>query len=109
MASSSRFLKMSLSFVLLFLISIPPSFSSPIHPTSNDLRFSSTAEKLIRGLNLFPKDPINTLENDPLFVSGSIVEKSFTFPSLAASSESSVEELGHHAGYYRLPRSKAAR
>ncbi|RDX81940.1 Serine carboxypeptidase-like 48 [Mucuna pruriens] len=103
-SSSTRFPKMCLSFMLLLLISISPSFSSP----SNDLRFSSTAEKLIRGLNLFPKDPINTLQNDPLFVSGNIVEKRFTFPSLAASG-SSVQELGHHAGYYRLPRSKAAR
>lgn len=59
---------------------------------------------------MFPKDPINTQENDPHFVSGNIVEKRFTFPSLADSeSGSSVEELGHHAGYYRLPRSKAAR
>ncbi|XP_027342064.1 serine carboxypeptidase-like [Abrus precatorius] len=115
MASSSRFLKMCLFSTLLFLIFISPSFSSPYYPTSNDLRFSSTAslpklmaEKLIRGLNLFPKDSINTLVNDPHDVTGTIVEKRFTFPSLAASAPS-VEDLGHHAGYYRLPRSKAAR
>ncbi|KAL2331997.1 hypothetical protein Fmac_019578 [Flemingia macrophylla] len=93
----------SMSFMFLFLISISPSFS-----TSNHLPFSSTAEKLIRGLNLFPKDPINTLHTDPHLLSANIVEKRFTFPSLAAPG-SSVEELGHHTGYYRLPRSKAAR
>ncbi|KAK7305525.1 hypothetical protein VNO77_43431 [Canavalia gladiata] len=115
MASSSMFI-MSLSSMLLLLLSISPSFSSPSYPTSNDLRFSSTAylpkleaEKLIRGFNLFPKDSINTLENEPHFVTGNIVEKTFTFPGLAASSGPSVQELGHHAGYYRLPGSKAAR
>lgn len=90
-----------------------PSFS---YSTNNDLHFSSTAslpklqaEKLIRGFNLFPKDSINTLLNDPHFVPGKIVEKKFTFPYLGASGGPSVEELGHHAGYYPLPRSKAAR
>ncbi|CAJ1955872.1 unnamed protein product [Sphenostylis stenocarpa] len=109
-SSSSRFLKTSLSFMFFFLLfnNILPSFSFPTHPTTSDLSFSSTAEKLIRGLNLFPKDPINTLENDHLLVPGNIVEKKLTFPSLAVPG-SSVEELGHHAGYYRLPRSKAAR
>ncbi|KAL9322735.1 hypothetical protein ACSQ67_010788 [Phaseolus vulgaris] len=109
-SSSSRFLNTSLSFMFFFLISnnIPPSFSSPTHPTTTELSFSSTAEKLIRGFNLFPKDPINTLESDSLLVAGNIVEKKLTFPSLVAPG-SSVEELGHHAGYYSLPRSKAAR
>jgi len=96
--------------MFFFLISnnIPPSFSSPTHHTNNDLSFSSTAQKLIRGLNLFPKDPINTLQSDSLLVAGNIVEKKLTFHSLV-SPGSSVEELGHHAGYYSLPRSKAAR
>ncbi|WJX74301.1 Serine carboxypeptidase-like 48 [Trifolium repens] len=119
MASSSlRFLKMCLSFLMMlfFLIMfISPSFSSPTCSTNNDILISSTrsypklqAENLIRGLNLFPKHSINTPENDPHFVHGNIVEKKFTFPSFVDSSPS-VEELGHHAGYYSLPHSKAAR
>jgi len=111
-SSSSRFLNTSLSFIFFFFLisnNIPPSFSSPTHRTTTDLiSFSSTAEKLIRGLNLFPKDPINTLHKDSLIVAGNIVEKKLTFPSLVGPG-SSVEELGHHAGYYSLPRSKAAR
>ncbi|WJX74302.1 Serine carboxypeptidase-like 48, variant 2 [Trifolium repens] len=94
---------------------ISPSFSSPTCSTNNDILISSTrsypklqAENLIRGLNLFPKHSINTPENDPHFVHGNIVEKKFTFPSFVDSSPS-VEELGHHAGYYSLPHSKAAR
>jgi serine carboxypeptidase-like clade 4 len=94
---------------------ISPSFSSPTCSTNNDILISSTrsypklqAENLIRGLNLFPKHSINTPENDPHFVHGNIVEKEFTFPGLVDSGPS-VEELGHHAGYYRLPHSKAAR
>ncbi|KAK2424824.1 serine carboxypeptidase [Trifolium repens] len=119
MASSSlRFLKMCLSFLMMlfFLIMfISPSFSSPTCSTNNDILISSTrsypklqAENLIRGLNLFPKHSINTPENDPHFVHGNIVEKEFTFPGLVDSGPS-VEELGHHAGYYSLPHSKAAR
>jgi len=115
MASSLRFLKMCLSFIMFFLF-ISHSFSSPSYPTNNDILLSSTAssypklqaENLIRGLNLFPKDSINTPENDPHFVHGNIVEKKFTFPGFVDSG-ASVEELGHHAGYYRLPHSKAAR
>jgi serine carboxypeptidase-like clade 4 len=113
MASSLRLLKMYLSFTMLLLF-ISPSFSSPTCSTNNDILISSTrsypklqAENLIRGLNLFPKHSINTPENDPHFVHGNIVEE-FTFPGLVDSGPS-VEELGHHAGYYSLPHSKAAR
>ncbi|XP_058729752.1 serine carboxypeptidase-like isoform X2 [Vicia villosa] len=41
------------------------------------------------------------------FVPGKIVEKTFSF--LASSDGTSVEDLGHHAGFYSLPRSKSAR
>ncbi|KAK7261306.1 hypothetical protein RIF29_27615 [Crotalaria pallida] len=114
--ASSSILKMCVSFfMLLLLISISPSFSYPTN--NNDLRFSPTAslpklqaERLIRGLNLFPKDSINKLHDDPHLAPGKIVEKKFSFPKLdGASGGPSVQELGHHAGYYRLPRAKAAR
>ena len=117
MASYLRILKMFLSFTMLlhFLFFISPSFSSPTHPKNNDILFSSTAstsrfqaENMIRGLNLFPKSSINIPENDPHVLHGNIVEKKFTFPGFDDSGYS-VEELGHHAGYYSLPHSKAAR
>jgi len=40
------------------------------------------------------------------FVPGEIVEKKFSF---LGKSGPPVEDLGHHAGYYSLPRSKASR
>lgn len=103
---------LSLSLLLLFLTSVP--FSSATNP-DNRFHLSSTArfpklqaEKLIRGLNLFPKESINTAAHDPLFVAPKIVEKRFHFPHLDYTGPS-VQELGHHAGYYRLPHSKGAR
>jgi serine carboxypeptidase-like clade IV len=113
MASSLRFLKVCLSFKMLlhFLFFISPSFSFlQLHPKNNDILLSSTASPstLIRGLNLFPKSSINIPENDPHVLHGNIVEKKFTFPGFDDSGYS-VEELGHHAGYYSLPHSKAAR
>ncbi|KAI9080201.1 hypothetical protein K1719_037879 [Acacia pycnantha] len=106
-------------FSVLFLLLILSSFCSATSPTatSNDLSLSSKAylpklqaEKLIRELNLFPKESVNTRSSDLLFSPGKIVEKKFTFPNLdAVSGGPSAEDLGHHAGYYRLPHSKAAR
>jgi serine carboxypeptidase-like clade 4 len=112
-SSSSSFSHLSRSFFLLFLSSLPLILSAT-YP-NNHLHLSSTAsfpklqaEKLIRDLNLFPKEPFNSAAPDPSFAAPKIVEKRFSFPHLDYSGPSS-EELGHHAGYYRLPHSKAAR
>ncbi|KAL4359505.1 hypothetical protein AHAS_Ahas08G0084100 [Arachis hypogaea] len=107
MASSSM-LFFSLSTIFLF---ISPSFSSPTQTTTCPSGDSFTAESLIRGLNLFPKGSINRIESNTHLVPGKIVKKKLTFPYNLASSSSgtSVQDLAHHAGYYRLPRSKAAR
>jgi serine carboxypeptidase-like clade 4 len=58
---------------------------------------------------LFLKDRVNTVHDDHSvdFVPGKIVEKKFSF--FGDSDELSVENIGHHAGYYSLPRSKTAR
>ena len=108
---ASTFIQLSLSFLLLLLTS---PFSCAKH-ANNHLHLSSAAyfpkqqaEKLIKSLNLFPKDSINIAPNDPSFAAPTIVEKSFSFPSLGYSGPS-VADLGHHAGYYGLPNSKAAR
>ena len=41
----------------------------------------------------------------------SIVERSFRFPNIVSHSDdgASVEDLGHRAGYYKLPKSQGAR
>ncbi|KAF3454922.1 hypothetical protein FNV43_RR05370 [Rhamnella rubrinervis] len=113
----SAFSHTILSFLLLLLL---PLFSSATKFPSNDhidlysiASFPKLqAEKLISDLNLFPDDDINLaahVVHDPSSETSKIVEKRFEFPSIRASSGPSVQDLGHHAGYYRLPHSKAAR
>uniref|UniRef100_A0A7N0VCP7 Carboxypeptidase n=1 Tax=Kalanchoe fedtschenkoi TaxID=63787 RepID=A0A7N0VCP7_KALFE len=108
MALASLFL--SITFFLLF----SGLFCSASFP-DEDLGFSATldfpkvqAQKLIRGLNLFPKDSVNKHRDDEASTV-TIVEKRFRFPGLAGNGGPSVEDLGHHAGYYSLPHSQSAR
>ena len=86
----------SLSFLLLLFTS---PFSCAIHAYHplHKIYFSQKqqAEKLVRSLNLFPKDSINIATHDPSFVAPKMVEKSFRIPSLNYSGHS-VEDLGHH-------------
>ncbi|MCL7021460.1 hypothetical protein MKW94_011535, partial [Papaver nudicaule] len=73
------------------------------------------AEKLIHQLNLFPQDAksefMEGLNYQAKNSTEQIVEKKFRFPNLieSSSSSSSVEDLGHHAGYYKIQHSHAAR
>ncbi|KAL6586445.1 Serine carboxypeptidase-like 49 [Orobanche minor] len=69
------------------------------------------AEKLIRELNLFPNLPINIFDDADLRFAGvpEIVERRFKFPDSVDPSGVSEEELGHHAGYYQIEHSHAAR
>lgn len=73
------------------------------------------AEKLIRELNLFPRDASprtsDALQDDS---EKRIVERRFQFPGLEGARNGGlgdvpVEDLGHHAGYYRLAHSHDAR
>ncbi|KAH0463390.1 hypothetical protein IEQ34_007972 [Dendrobium chrysotoxum] len=99
------------SFLLLFFLftslcaagEIADDLSLPV-----DAGFPAfTAKKLIRALNLVPKDlsPDHATAADVL--PGSIIERPLRLSGF--SNESSVEDLGHHAGYYRLPHSHDAR
>ncbi|KMT02338.1 hypothetical protein BVRB_9g205630 [Beta vulgaris subsp. vulgaris] len=115
----------SLGFALLILFLLNfQSFAKPNKEEEEDhFKLSSTttfpklqAERLIRHLNLFPKHPFNNrVENENeneagLSVDGSgLVEKRFKISELGGDPGTSVEDLGHHAGYYRLPHSKDAR
>ncbi|XP_058082946.1 serine carboxypeptidase-like [Magnolia sinica] len=105
--------------LLLLLVLISP-FSSSASSLSDDILLplnanfpSVQAEKLIRELNLVPRDARPAAAGGPSAPDSAdgprIVEKRFRFPDLAASSGISVDDLGHHAGYYRLPHSYDAR
>ncbi|CAA0832605.1 Serine carboxypeptidase-like 48 [Striga hermonthica] len=100
-------LVVALLFLYAFLISSTLSFSD-----SNNGEISSypkrQAEKLIRSLNLFPEHEVNRHRPESNDASVSeIVEKRFEFPFMEANNP--VQDLGHHAGYYTLPHSKAAK
>jgi serine carboxypeptidase-like clade IV len=105
------FSETSLSVLLLFILFSSLYATSRItHHRHNPTSFSPNqrAEKLIRSLNLFPKDPVKMIHGHSVnFVPGKILEKKFSF--FGHSDELSIENLSHHAGYYSLPHSKAAR
>ncbi|RZR72567.1 hypothetical protein BHM03_00014710 [Ensete ventricosum] len=82
----------------------------------DDLRLPSTsafprasAKKLIRALNLIPKDasPESTVGFSSDASQNRIFERRFRFPGL--SDGISVDDLGHHAGYYKIKTSTAYR
>ncbi|KAI8006483.1 ABC transporter C family member 10 [Camellia lanceoleosa] len=72
---------------------------------------SLQGEKLIRELNFFPKESINIVDPNDVStapVAPRIVEKRFKFPNFADPGVS-AEDLGHHASYYTIQHSHAAR
>ncbi|PON66485.1 Serine carboxypeptidase-like [Parasponia andersonii] len=87
------------------------------HQHNRHLSFSSKAyfpqrqaEKLIRDLNLLPDDDVNVAAHEFKFEPASgrkIVERRLEL-SVIGNAGPSVQELGHHAGYYLLPHSHAA-
>ncbi|KAJ4847661.1 Serine carboxypeptidase-like 48 [Turnera subulata] len=115
MASAFSCMLFCLSFFLL-----ASTLSSCARYTSghNQLRWPTkspklTAERLIRGLNLFPKHSINigssNIDDQSLDEAApQIVEKEFKF-NVLGSSGASLQDFAQHAGYYRLPNTKAAR
>lgn len=75
----------------------------------------SAAVDLIRALNLHPADasqPLSTAGVEgALAPAGTLVERPIRLASFAngGGAGTSVEDLGHHAGYYRLPNTHDAR
>ncbi|XP_010486643.1 PREDICTED: serine carboxypeptidase-like 49 [Camelina sativa] len=107
-----------LSRLLHFVVFVASTFPSSSF-LLNDRTFersnlpSTRAEKLIRELNLFPQQDLNVIDvaDSPLTAAegSGIVERKFVFPNiLAADGGDTVEDLGHHAGYYKLPKSRGA-
>ncbi|XVE99249.1 hypothetical protein REPUB_Repub03eG0181700 [Reevesia pubescens] len=100
------------SFSLIFLIS-----SAAASSISDDERFGGSsfpsvhAKKLIRELNLFPKEEVNVVDEGRVSLpeDPKLVEKRLKFLNLEALPGVSVEDLGHHAGYYKLSNSRDAR
>uniref|UniRef100_A0A7N0ZX43 Carboxypeptidase n=1 Tax=Kalanchoe fedtschenkoi TaxID=63787 RepID=A0A7N0ZX43_KALFE len=67
------------------------------------------AERLVNSFNLSPKRPVNIIHDEAVKPAG-LVERRFTFPGLAdPSSNASVADLGHHAGYYPIKHSYDAK
>lgn len=67
-----------------------------------------SVERLIRDLNLFPNLPINIIQDElPSPGAARLVERRFRFPDSV--DPNAAEELGHHAGYYKIEHSHNAR
>ncbi|KAL5986164.1 hypothetical protein ACLOJK_028156 [Asimina triloba] len=101
-------MKSGSSILLLFvsLISLAFAQTHPFLRPPRPLPSRKSAEKLIRSLNLIPGTPEIEPEID---LSGPrLVEKKLDLEILGDSG-ASLEELGHHAGYYRLEHAHAAR
>ncbi|XP_047311469.1 serine carboxypeptidase-like [Impatiens glandulifera] len=97
----------------LFFISFPILSSSSLKTSNVYNSPSNEAQRLIRSFNLFPSSGINSGGPSarllPNAASSSLVEKQFTLPVLGDPGTPSIQNLGQHAGYYRLPHSKDAR
>uniref|UniRef100_A0A2C9V350 Carboxypeptidase n=1 Tax=Manihot esculenta TaxID=3983 RepID=A0A2C9V350_MANES len=108
---------LSYKFLSLFLfVSISSPFSHATSRLHGQLHLSSAsslaklqAEKLIRAFNLSPQHSINIPTLVDSLVNGTpIVEKPLNL-HLLGNPGSSVQDFGHHAGYFKLPHAKAAR
>ncbi|KAJ6311487.1 hypothetical protein OIU77_013281 [Salix suchowensis] len=114
----------SLNFISVFLLSLIVISHARIsdNPYLNFERSnfpSAQAEKMIRELNLFPKSEVNVIDSGDdgvgaISESGynkRIVERKFRFPNVVGDEKESftVDDLGHHAGYYKIEHSHDAR
>lgn len=104
----------SLLFLALLLVFLCPHALSLSLSNNEDAFFLSSAkfpvpmaEKLIKQLNLFPKHDINKGKSVAA-TEQTLFEKRFNL-SYLGDSGATVQDLGHHAGYYRLPHTKDAR
>ncbi|KAF3658039.1 Serine carboxypeptidase 3 [Capsicum annuum] len=108
----------SFSFLFLALLVYLSPHALSLSSSNNDDEFSLSstkfpvpmAEKFIEQLNLFPKRDINkALQGKSVTAAKqSLFEKRFNL-SYLGDSGATVQDLGHHAGYYRLPHTKDAR
>ncbi|XP_078427560.1 serine carboxypeptidase-like [Wolffia australiana] len=99
----------------LFSCMILQSYAIPLRLPLDSRLPRTQAERLIRDLNLFPRDA-SVQSSDGFLEDGGkrIVERRFRFPGIEGVRnegvrDALVDDLGHHAGYYRLAHSYDAR
>ncbi|XP_004307353.1 PREDICTED: serine carboxypeptidase-like [Fragaria vesca subsp. vesca] len=107
------------SLLLVFSVLLSPltALAGVTDPRALGLARSSFpsvhAQQLIRALNLFPESDANIItdagDSSPIGAGKRIVEKRFTLPNVVGESGVSVDDLGHHAGYFKIEHSHAAR
>ncbi|OWM70229.1 serine carboxypeptidase-like [Punica granatum] len=102
------------SLLLCLLVASPFSSALLLDPRFAGSHFPSVhAEKLIRQLNLSPKEDLNVVKggdgSSGLAGGKRIAERKLRFPNFGVGSGFSVDDLGHHAGYYKLDHSHDAR
>lgn len=101
----------SLSILSLLFLSYASSASS-LNQIHHDglLSPKAQAEKMIRSFNLFPTQTVNSRHHDNEVGGGeTIVEKPFRIDGVEGEPGIDVQDLGHHAGYYKLPHAADAR
>ncbi|KAK8496176.1 hypothetical protein V6N11_056995 [Hibiscus sabdariffa] len=99
----------NLLFLFLCLFVLFSAFSAkPIPQASSSSLATLEVEKRIKAFNLFPECDVNVVSNEVAVQTSKLVEKQFVFP-VAGSPGPSARELGHYAGYYKLPHTFAAR
>ncbi|TVU19121.1 hypothetical protein EJB05_35255 [Eragrostis curvula] len=101
--------------LLLALVAASPAAATATAGRGRGVHPFGFAERLIRDLNLVPGTEGGDgpdEEGGELAAPGELVERRVRLPvapSGSGAEDVSVEELGHHAGYYRLPHTHAAR
>ncbi|XP_051113301.1 serine carboxypeptidase-like [Andrographis paniculata] len=105
--------------IILLLLSLVSSYAETNNNFSSSSILSTSkkeSERLFKGLNQCPAelDNINVVGNDPS--APKLVEKTIRFQKLidnrtdiASRRKISIEEFGHHAGYFSLLHTKGAR
>ncbi|XP_055810737.1 serine carboxypeptidase-like [Solanum dulcamara] len=102
----------SLLFLTIFLVSLSHVLSSSSKFFLDFQPKKTMSEKFMRQLNLFPKHDINIIvsskEIASLITNQRLFEKKLNL-SYLGDSGTTVQDLAHHAGYYHLLHTKAAR
>ncbi|CAN6704751.1 unnamed protein product [Malus baccata var. baccata] len=110
------FLPHLLAFLSLHLLLLSPLAAAKLTNPPGLARSSFPsvhAKQLIRAFNLFPEEDINIIDAPDSSTAAvadapRLVEKRFRLPNLVDSGDS-IEDLGHHAGYYKIEHSHAAK
>ncbi|XP_047340248.1 serine carboxypeptidase-like [Impatiens glandulifera] len=96
----------------LFFFSCPILSSPSSLQTSKVNSMSTEVERIIKSLNLFPSSGVNSGDPSsrrlPNALSSSLVERQFRLPA-SGDPRTTIKNLGHYAGYYRLPHKIDAR